>query len=383
MNTKSRVALFSTNFLEYSQTFIFDEIRYHQKYEVEVFSHKRVNENRFQYKPLNFLSPANTLKNKIESAIYGITTYSPTYMQKMKAGNFSLIHAHFGPGSIYTLLYQKALQIPLITTVHGYDVPLLLTNRKLLPQYWRYWWRSKAMFNQTTRFLAASNELHDMLLELGAPPEKVKIWRLGIEIPEISYPTDRNNTKIMMVGRFVEKKGFEYGIEAFGKISQTFQDATLLIAGSGERREIYDRIIDKYNIKEKVIFLGALTHRELLKKMEEIDIFIAPSVVAKNGDRESGLLVAKEAGARFVPVIGTYHGGIPEIIDTEKTGFLVPERNSDIIAEKIAILLKNHELRQIMGYAAREKMEKEYNIIERIGILEEHYDEVIKEFQTK
>ena len=103
------------------------------------------------------------------------------------------------------------------------------------------------------------------------------------------------------------------------------------------------------------------------------------SVVAANGDRESGILVAKEAGARYVPVIGTYHGGIPEIIDDEKTGFLVPERDSEALAKRLWELIQDPALRLKLGQAAREKMSREYNVIQRIDVLESHYDEVRQE----
>ena len=383
MQDKNKVALFSTNFLEYSQTFIYDELRHHTRYDVEVFSHQRLNPDRFNYDRVNFLAPAATLQGAVEAAVYNVTTYSPTFMRRIREGNFQLIHAHFGPGSIYALPYQKATGLPMLATYHGYDVPLLLSALRFHPRNWRYWARSGAMFRQVSRFLAASTELHDLLLELGAPPEKVKIWRLGIEIPALSYPAGRTGTKIMMVGRFVEKKGFEYGIEALGKVAARFPGAKLQIAGSGDRRANYDQLIGKLGLDGRVEFLGVLPHAELLARMSEADVFLAPSVVAEGGNRESGLLVAKEAGARFVPVIGTLHGGIPEIIDDGETGYLVPERDSEAIAEKLALLLNDEGLRVAMGHKAREKMEREYDIVRRIAVLEEHYDEVREEYARR
>ena len=115
--------------------------------------------------------------------------------------------------------------------------------------------------------------------------------------------------------------------------------------------------------------------------MEASEILLCPSIVAKNGDRESGILVAKEAAARCKPVIGTYHGGIPEIIDDGKTGFIVQERDSDAMAQKLDLLLSNDQLRCDMGIAARKKMENEYRYEDRIDALEKHYDEVIAQFK--
>ena len=85
----------------------------------------------------------------------------------------------------------------------------------------------------------------------------------------------------------------------------------------------YDAVLAHHGCAGRVRFAGVLCHADVLEHMAEADLLIAPSVIAKDGDRESGLVVVKEAAARSVPTIGTRHGGIPEIIDDERTGFLV------------------------------------------------------------
>ena len=82
-------------------------------------------------------------------------------------------------------------------------------------------------------------------------------------------------------------------------------------------------------------------------------------------------------------MIGTYHGGIPEIIDDGKTGFIVQERDSEAIARHLETLLSNSELRLDMGMAARRKIETEYCLETRVEALEKHYDEVIEQKKGK
>lgn len=367
---RPKVALFSTHFGVYSQTFVYDEVRLHSRYDVEVFARDRSNPDTFPFEPVH------TVEGKWATTRYGLTTYNRSYMDRMKQGQFNLLHAHFGPGSIYALPYQKATGLPLVVTYHGYDVPLLMTPRRFKPKYWRYWLWSKAMFKNVNRFLAASNELHDLLIQLGAPADRVKVWRLGVSIPELDGVPKRDGKQVIMVGRFTEKKGHVDGLEAFGRVLQQGADATLHIVGDGELRPKYDAIIRRFGMEERVKFHGVLSHPDVLTLMEQMDVLMCPSVIAANGDRESGILVAKEAGARYVPVIGTIHGGIPEIIDDEKTGFLVPERDSDTLADRLWKLLESAELRDKMGHAAREKMVREYDIVQRIDVLEDHYDDV-------
>ena len=375
-----KVALFATNFLEFSQTFIYDEIRSHKNYSVDVFALYRLNNSTFPYENVHSFFPSETLKKSIEGGWCQITALSPTRKRLVKEGGYSLIHAHFGTGSIYALSVADAANLPLVVTFHGYDVPLLKTHRRFFPAFWRYWIMSRRMFRRVDLFLAASDELKDMLIELGAPAEKVLTWRLGVEIPVITEIPEKNGKRIIMVGRYVEKKGFEYAIQAFAKVIKSGTDAILEIIGDGPRKERYISMIKMLDIEKNVVFHGVKKHTETLDMIFHSDILIAPSVVAGNGDRESGILVVKEAGARFVPAIGTIHGGIPEIIDDGKTGFLVKEKDVDDLAGKMLMLLKDGNLRKQMGEAARIKMESEYSLPDRVAVLESHYDSVIKKF---
>lgn len=382
--SKPKVALFATNFGGYSQTFIYDEVSRHQGYEVEVFARNRENPDVFDFPRVHALKPFSSKRGWAEWALYGGTMISPRFMRRIHGGDFKVLHAHFGPGSIYALPYHLSTGLPLVVTFHGYDVPLLSTPRRFEPKFWRYWWLSKLMLRRVSRFLAASNELRDQLIALGAPAERVRVWRLGVEIPPLDQaPEGRSGKNVFLVGRFVEKKGFEYAIEAFARVLATGVDATLHVAGDGELRPAYDAIIAKHGIADRVNFLGVLSHEDVLETMLRMDILMCPSVVAANGDRESGILVAKEAGARFIPVIGTWHGGIPEIIEDGETGYLVAERNPAEIAERLEALLRQPELRAKLGAAARAKMVREYDIDKRIDVLEDHYTEVIEEHAAR
>ncbi len=111
--------------------------------------------------------------------------------------------------------------------------------------------------------------------------------------------------------------------------------------------------------------------------MLQSDVLMAPSVIAANGDLESGLIVLKEAAATGLATIGTYHGGLPEIIDNEKTGFLVKERNVQELSGRLYDLMSDYNLRQTMGVAARAKMENEYDTLKQNEILESHFKSVL------
>ena len=381
-----KVALFSTQFCPYSQTFVYDEVKAHTRYAVDVFAMQRMYADRFPYEPVYVFG--SSLLERFERLACEYFLISPTRKKLFTQGNYDLIAAHFGPGSIYALPHAQRTGLPLVVTYHGYDVPLLSMPRRFWPAYWRYWLLSPWMFRRVDRFLAASDELHRMLVELGAPPEKVFTWRLGVTIPEVTPPV-RTGKSIIQIGRFVEKKGFADSIMAMGLLKRRYEaqgrtfDVVLTCIGDGPLLPECRYIAKRERVREHVRFLKALPQPEVFEHILHSDILLAPSVIAQNGDRESGILVVKEAGVRYVPAIGTWHGGIPEIIDDGVTGFLVPEHSPESIADKMSILLDNPELRLQMGLASRKKMEREYRLEDRVAALEQHYDEVIKEKQLK
>ena len=128
-------------------------------------------------------------------------------------------------------------------------------------------------------------------------------------------------------------------------------------------------------------FLGVLKSEQVAEHLRKCDVLLAPSVVTRIGERESGLIVVKEAAASGVPAVGSVHGGIPEIIDEGKTGFLVQERDVDGLANRLGELLADQALRERMGVAARAKMEREYDVQKQVVELEGFYDEAIELFR--
>ena len=119
------------------------------------------------------------------------------------------------------------------------------------------------------------------------------------------------------------------------------------------------------------------------ERLQRSDILLAPSVTARDGNREGGTIVVKEASASQVVPIGTRHGGIPEIVDDGETGFLVSERSVDELADRLERLVIDRALRLRLGEAARRKMEREYDNRARVKQLEERYDEAVRRFSTE
>jgi colanic acid/amylovoran biosynthesis glycosyltransferase len=362
-----KVALFCTNFLPYSQTFVHEELRAHTRYEAEVFAWRRQNATRFLYPRVH-----------VANALYGGTLASPRFARRIVRGGFSLAHAHFGPGAIYALPYVGLADLPLVVTFHGYDVPLLWNTRRLQPEFWPYALLGARMLSRMTLGLCASTDLLELLVEHGVPRQKLRLHRLGIDVDTWhSAAEHKDGFEVLMVGRFVAKKGFSYGIRAFAELLREHPGARLVVVGDGPLEPRLRALVAELGIGGSVRFTGAVPNAEVVRLVRASSVLLAPSVVDRDGDRESGLIVAKEAGAASVPVVATVHGGLPEIIEHGVTGLLAQERDVAGLARHLGALAASPTLRAAMGMNAARKMRAEYDNRDRVRALEGLYDEAI------
>lgn len=372
MTVTETVALFNTNFLPYSQTFVYEEIRQHARYRVEVFCRRRQLADRFPFEPVHE-----------GGLLYGATCRSPAFDARFRTARFALVHAHFGLGAVYARPFARRHGLPLIVTFHGYDVPLLSSPRRWLPQHLRYAIQGPRVLRDMTLGLCASSELKSMLERLGVPAARLRLHRLGIDLSHFTPGTrPANRCQVVMIGRFVEKKGFEYGLAAFAEVAREEPALRLTLVGDGDRGAALHRLAAALGVADRVSFTGPLPPDRVAALLAETHVLLAPSVVDREGNRESGLIVVKEASACGAVPIGTLHGGIPEIIDDGETGYLVPERDTAAIADRLRLLVRNPGLRDRLGANARERMRREYDNVARVRALEEHYDDARKLFEA-
>jgi glycosyltransferase involved in cell wall biosynthesis len=383
---RRRVAVFTTDFLPYSQTFIHDELVGHRRYQADVFCTRRLAASR------DGLAAERPHPNVFTGGrIYQASRLSPFFDHRLRSAGYGLIHAHFGGGGVYALPFARRHGLPLVVTFHGYDVPLLASGERLYPKYWLYGLLGPAVLRNLTLALCASRELLEMLRELGVPHDRLRLHPIGIDVDRFARRTWGNDERrrpddpdgrpepiVAMVGRLVPKKGLAYGLRAFAAVRRRrgARGGELVIAGDGPLRAALERIARDEGIAEAVTFAGVLPHAEVARLLGRAAVLIAPSVTTANGDRESGTLVIKEASAAGAVPLATWHGGHPEIVDDGRTGFLVPERHVDALADRLDRLLADPGLRRRMAEAARSKMEAEYDNRLRVAALEEAYDTV-------
>jgi colanic acid/amylovoran biosynthesis glycosyltransferase len=363
-----RLALFCTNFLPSSQVFVYEQLRQYQLWQADVFAWRRFNQERFEFPRVYQAEPGYVIRGE-----------SKRFTRAFAERRYSLVHAHFGPAGAYARRHAQRAGLPLLVTFHGYDVPLLSSPRRFLPLHVPYAALGPGMLRQMRLGLCASAELSSMLAALGVDARRLRVHRLGIDLERFAFDPARDRRKVLMVGRMVEKKGFEYGLMAFARALGRGAKASLTIAGDGERRGALERLARELGVAGSVAFIGSQTNEQVARLMGEASVLLAPSVVARDGNRESGLIVVKEASASGTVPIGTRHGGIPDSIDDERTGYLVAERDVELMAERLGQLLGDEALRARLALAGREKMAREFDNRQLVAELEGIYDEVARE----
>jgi glycosyltransferase involved in cell wall biosynthesis len=182
---------------------------------------------------------------------------------------------------------------------------------------------------------------------------------------------------ILHVARLVEVKGTRYLLRAFARVARTHDRVRLKIIGDGPLRRPLHALAASLGVGDRVEFLGALPHAEVLSSMRKAAMLVLPGIRTATG-REEGLgMVLLEAAATGVPIIGSRVGGIPECIVDGKTGFLVPERDEEALARRMAELLEDPARRQGMGAAGRALVEDRFDIDRQTAALENFYDSVL------
>ena len=164
-----------------------------------------------------------------------------------------------------------------------------------------------------------------------------------------------------MIARFVEKKGHKYALEAFSKVLKFNPKTKLILVGDGPLLEEIKSLSREMNIQNNIEFLGKVPTSQLPELYRSADIYLLPSVTSSDGDTEGTPVSLLEAQSTGIPVVSTLHSGIPEAVVDGKSGFLAKEKDSQELADKLILLLKNPRLREKMGKEGHKFVQENYD----------------------
>jgi len=178
---------------------------------------------------------------------------------------------------------------------------------------------------------------------------------------------------IVCVGTLHEVKGQAYLIEACRQLQLRGFDFVCHFVGDGPDKKSLTELVEKAVLSERVCFDGRLTRDEIASLLLDADVLIAPSVPTPDGRREGIPVVLMEAMGSSVPVIASQLSGIPELVNDQLTGLLVPPKDATSLADALERYLKDSELRQRLGHAGREKVVEEFELNKNAARLALHF----------
>ena len=304
--------------------------------------------------------------------------HAQPYLRLLGRRRPSLIHAHFGIEGVSALGLATQLKIPLVTTFHGFDATLKTHAMLGSPAWFRYPLLRRKLAREGNLFLCASSFIRQKLLETGFPESRTHTHYISVDCQTIRPRADFEETPLILhVARLVEVKGTRYLLRAFATVARKYDLVRLLIIGDGPLRRQLHALTVSLGMRDRIEFLGAVPHAAVLAWMRKAAMLVLPGIRTATG-REEGLgMVLLEAAATGLPIVGSRVGGIPECMLEGKTGFLVPERDEDALARRMAELLEDPERRHRMGAAGRALVEERFDIDRQTAVLENYYDSLI------
>lgn len=282
-------------------------------------------------------------------------------MLRRAASECDLLICHFGPVGLTTAGALAGLPRPpqLWTIFHGFDMSRYVAESG--PDVYA------PLFRSGDRFLPISRLWAGRLAELGCPAERIAVLRMGVDCAAIPFaPPERragDPLRLLSVGRLVEKKGTAYSLRALAQIAGAKPALrwSLEVAGDGPLQRSLHGLARELGIADRVTFLGAVGGQEVRHRLRQADAFLLPSVTAADGDMEGIPVALMEAMAAGVPVVSTFHSGIPELVEDGVSGLLAPERDVTALARQISLLLENPDAAHRLALAARATVEADFN----------------------
>lgn len=213
-------------------------------------------------------------------------------------------------------------------------------------------------------------------------PDKVELVYHGLDLarfaPRPGLRPHRDGSRaddpvvVLAVGRAVEKKGFDTLIDALGSLPPGLHWRLVHIGGGRDRRRLARRAAAA-GVADKVTWLGARAQDDVLAWYRKADLFVLPSKVARDGDRDGLPNVLMEAASQGLACISTRVSAIPELVQDGATGVLVPPGDTAALAAALAGLIAAPDRRLFMGRAAERRVRTQFSSAAGIARLADRF----------
>jgi glycosyltransferase involved in cell wall biosynthesis len=273
---------------------------------------------------------------------------------EMRAAGVDHVHCHFAnhPALAGWLIHRLA-GIPYSFTAHGSD---LHVDRTMLP----------AKVREAAFVVTISGDNRRLIETTSGPAAdgKVDVIHCGVDPAAFASPERAvaGPLRIVAVGTLHEVKGQIHLIEACRRLAERGVDVTCRFIGDGPDRDALQARIDELGLTERVTLVGRMTSDAVAAELAASDVLVAPSVPTRGGKREGIPVVLMEAMASGLPVVASRLSGIPELVTDGVSGLLVPPGDAAALADALAALAGDPDLRTRLGAAGRDIVMREFDV---------------------
>jgi glycosyltransferase involved in cell wall biosynthesis len=285
-----------------------------------------------------------------------------------------IIHSQFGwPGGFGGALAAAATSTRLVATLRGMDVLIDAGIDYGLRRSSFYDAAFRTLLRSADRTIHVSDFIRHRAMDLGAPGARAKTIRKGVDYDRFSAAAagePRSPTpSILTVAGLIKRKGIDDILKALALLADS-HEFSFVVVGEGPEQRRLEELSERLAIRGRTRFDGQVSRADIPKWFAASDIFVLASIWEASGN------VLLEAMASGRPVICTDSGGPPEYIEDGVTGFVVPVGSPEAIAAKLGLLLKDPELRSVLGQNGRKHARERFSYGRMIGEIREVYEEV-------
>ena len=371
-----RVLIFRTELLAISETFVLAQAKALTRFKPRFVGLRRMSPSLQVPDNAIVAAQGDGLAHKCRRRLYKQFGVAADFHRKVREVDAHLIHAHFATDGVLALPLARKLDLPLVVTLHGRDVTI---SDKELSQSWAgrlYLRRRESMWEQATAFLCVSDFIKASAIRAGFPPDKLRTHYIGVDRGEFRRTAEPSLPEsILFAGRLVEKKGCDLLIRAMARVQQQLPHATLTVVGDGPMRPSLVDLAGTLGVRCN--FLGTQSSDQIKGLLQQATIVCIPSRTASNGDCEGLPIFLLEAQSMCVPVVGTFHAGIPEAVIHGETGLLGPEGDVCELAKNLLLLLHSQDLRSEYSLRAAQRIATTFEMATQTRKLEDIYDEIL------
>jgi colanic acid/amylovoran biosynthesis glycosyltransferase len=365
--------IFRGRLLAPSETFVVEQAQALQRYDSVLVGLRRTEPFLRHSLPEIVLRDGSDTSDKIAMRAFLHAPLAPGFFRRLRAVNPVVLHAHFATDGAQALPIAKALDLPLIVSLHGYDITSSDADLSTCFSDRYYLSHRERLFAGTSAFICVSRSIRESALRAGFPEEKLHVHYTGVDCERFRPSNiERDPKLILFVGRLVETKGCEYLLHAMALVQQADPRAHLEIIGDGPLRPALETLAKELALS--VRFLGVQDTHEVQRRMSRARVLCNPSVTA-----EGFGMVFAEAQSVGTPVVSCMHSAIPEAVSHGETGLLCPLRMPGPLAEALLIFLKNENFWRRASARSAAWVRERFDIAKQTVKLERLYDECRKQ----